>query len=91
VRVILIRLLLLVLPVLVYLAWRYWSHRRALASGQPGLDLKEGPWLWLILAGAALAIGSLVLLRLTAGEPPGGAYVPPRLEDGRIIPGHIDR
>jgi hypothetical protein len=91
VRLILLRLLLVILPVLLFIAWRFWRHRRAVAQGLPGLDLREGPWVWLVSGGLVLAIASLAFAALTGGEPPGGDYVPPRYEDGKIMPSHTDR
>jgi hypothetical protein len=37
--------------------------------------------------GLALLIISLVTWGLLSGSPPEERYVPPRLEDGRIVPG----
>lgn len=88
---VLLRLLLLLLPVAVYLAWRYAIHRRAVRRGAPGLDLTEGPWVWLMIGGLVLMIASFFVLALTTGEEPGGTYVPPRFEDGEIVPGHTVR
>ena len=90
-RVILLRLLLVLLPILLFLAWRFWRNRRAVAQGQPGLDLRDGPWVWLIAGGLVLAIASFGVAGLTGGEKPGGNYVPPRYEDGKVVPSHIDR
>jgi IS5 family transposase len=91
VRLILLRLLLVILPVLLYLAWRFWRHRRAVAQGLPGRDLRAGPGVWLLSGGLVMAIASLAFVGLTGGEPPGGNYVPPRYEDGKIVPSHTDR
>ncbi len=87
----LIRLLILLLPIAVFLGWRYLAHRRAVARGAPGLDLTEGPWAWLWMGGLVLVILSFLVLAFTTGEEPGGVYVPSRYEDGKIIPGHTER
>jgi hypothetical protein len=39
---------------------------------------------------AAVAAGT-VWFALTSGEEPGGVYIPPHVEDGEIVPGHIER
>jgi hypothetical protein len=39
----------------------------------------------MLLAGA-----SLVFTALSRGGEPGGRYIAPRLENGRVIPGHIE-
>jgi hypothetical protein len=70
----------LLLPAVVYLLWL----RFAVAGG----DGREKPWLWLVAAGVALAaivVGALTLSR----EVTDGVYVPPHMEDGRLVPGRI--
>jgi amino acid transporter len=52
--------------------------------------LQEGPWFWLILAGFVLMAGGLVYTALSTGGDAGGAYIAPRYEDGRIVPGRIE-
>jgi hypothetical protein len=51
--------------------------------------LERTPWFLLTVSGIVLACGSLVALALVGGDPPGGSYVPPRIEDGRIVPGEV--
>ena len=43
----------------------------------------------LTATGLVLACASLVSLAFIGGEEPGGAYVPPHIEDGRIVPGEV--
>ncbi len=46
------------------------------------------PWFRLILAGAVLVFVSLVLsVFLTPKNPPESVYQPPRVEDGKVVPG----
>ena len=50
-----------------------------------------GPSMRLVVAAAcvlALLAGTLVWLSLDQALPPGTAYAPARLEDGRIVAGH---
>ena len=82
---------LLLLPLVLYLAWWQLTRGRALAQGRPPPDLSKGPWAWLLAGGLGLAIAGLAYISLTSGEEPGGTYVPPSFEDGRIVPSHIDR
>ena len=76
-------LLPLLLPFLVYAAYV------ALAQGRlpDWLGLDERQWLILGGTGMALMVISLVTWSLLTGSPPEETYIPPRLEDGRIIPG----
>lgn len=61
-----------------------------------------GMWLWLgrrwgnqLLWGTLAAMFVMLVmaawLELTAAVPPDLAYVPPRMENGRIVPGHAVR
>jgi hypothetical protein len=88
-RVLLQYLLPLILPTVLYLLW-WWTigRRRARAAGHPA-GLADGPWFWLIVSGCVLAGGALVYTGLTGGMEAGGDYMPPRLEDGRVVPGHM--
>ena len=45
--------------------------------------LGRTPWFLLTATGMLLACASLVSLAFLGGDPPGGAYVPSRIENGR--------
>ena len=57
-------------------------------SGQE-IDWRDAPWPVLALAGVVLLAAVLLLgvLERPSGQPE--RYVPPRLEDGRIVPGEL--
>ena len=79
----------LVLPTALYFLFVITANRRAAsAPGQP-LWWRAVPWLWLATAGAALVAISLVAFALFGGAPPGTAYRPARLIDGKIVPGQL--
>jgi hypothetical protein len=82
-RVLLQYLLPLLLPFLIYAAYV------ALAHGRPPSWLDLNPKQWAMLGGTGLTLLaiSLVTWGLLSGSPPEERYVPPRLEDGRIVPG----
>jgi hypothetical protein len=73
-------LLPLLLPFVFYIAYVGLARRRLPRW------LDETPWLILLGAGAALLAASLVTWGLLSGAPPEHTYLPPRLEDGRIVP-----
>lgn len=75
----LIALLLFALPLGAFVLWR----RR-----DPEAELSRAMLLLAVLAVAA-AVGGAAWYGLTRREAP-GVYVPPRVEDGRIIPGHTE-
>jgi hypothetical protein len=82
-RVLLQYLLPLLLPFLIYAAYV------ALAQGRVPSWLDLNPKQWAMLGGAGLTLLaiSLVTWSLMTGSPPEEKYIPPRLEDGRIVPG----
>jgi hypothetical protein len=79
-RLLLQYLLPLLLPFLIYLAYV------AATEGRTPAWLDETPWLALAGAGVALLAVSLVTWSVLTGSPTGETYVPPRFEDGRVVP-----
>ena len=83
-RITIIEILSFLLPFALFLIWR----------AQSGHDSSSRPTPVLKLAAAGAAIGVAVLIGLVvfdsmkAGHE-GEQYVPPRLVDGEIIPGHF--
>lgn len=80
----------LVAPSLLYLVWNWVQMRRVLAGkrAEPVPGFADMPWL--VLAGAGVSLLIVVLLGLAffgGGGVPGSEYIPPHLEDGRIVPG----
>jgi hypothetical protein len=87
IRIVLVNLLLLLLPIIVYFGYVYLRRRNA-----PGEDImSDAPIFWLLAGGAALMLIGLIYLGQWETGDPGGKYVPPRFEDGVIVPGHIER
>lgn len=77
----------LVLPTALYLLWlsitRWWQ-----VGGT--IEWQLLPWLWLIGAGVGLTALVLFVVTVHFGTSQRGTYVAPHLEDGRIVPGHIE-
>jgi hypothetical protein len=86
-RILLTIVLPLLLPSALYLLWvtALRPTQDDDATRWTGL-----PWLWLAGAGVALLLIVLFVVTLHFGEPEQGVYVPPRWQDGHIIPGHIE-
>lgn len=76
----------LVLPTLVYLLWLQGARRFA-ASG--ALAWRRLPWVWLALTGVGLTAIVLFVVTVGFGTAMPGIYVPPRVENGQIVPGHF--
>ncbi len=81
-RILLFYLLPFLLPFIGFFTYRFLVTRgRAL--------LQNTPWFVLSTAGLGLVVVSLVSFALIGGWESGGDYVPPRLENGRIVPGEV--
>ncbi len=52
------------------------------------LGLRGRRLVWTVLAGVAVLLAALTWLALSSGFPRSGGYVPARLQDGRVVPGH---
>jgi Family of unknown function (DUF6111) len=82
-RVFLTIIVPLLLPTALYVAWRVLAGRRI---NVPAV------WLWLAVAGLALASAMLVFVSIDFGEPKEGQYVPPHVDEGgAVVPGRIER
>ena len=68
----------------------YTVYLRLLAQEKPSSEARDHPWTILFGAGLLLVAASFVYWGLTEGEPAPGVYVPPHMEDGRIVPGHME-
>lgn len=86
-RIVLIQIALFATPFIVWALYVLIMRRRRAAAG--GV-FDDAPVAWLIVAGVLLAAASLFFLAVSTGSEPGGTYVPPRYEDGRIVPGHVE-
>lgn len=80
-RVFLTIIVPLLLPTALYVLWRA-------LPGRP-LNLPAAS-IWLVVAGLALASLTLVLVSVDFGAPKTGHYVPPHVDSGGVVPGHIE-
>jgi hypothetical protein len=72
----------LALPTVLYLLWLQAAHRPR--------SWRVMPFVWLVGAGVVLLAIVLFVVTVHFGTPQTGVYVPPRVENGRIVPGHIE-
>ena len=78
-------ILLFLLPFALYgLYWRLSGRDR------PDAATRRHPWVLLFVAGLLLVIASFVWWAVSEGDPTEGVYVPPHVENGRIVPGHVE-
>lgn len=102
VRIIITYILPLLLPTIMYFAWASWVRKKIAANHAQAqndddtvtaeeiaaYDIKA-PWFRLILAGVILmGVGLLLTVFLSPKNPPDSVYQPPRIENGKVIPGH---
>jgi len=80
IRVALTILLPLLAPTAIYFLWLSTLGRAAERST---------PWTWLIVGGLVAAGVALVVVGVGTGGNQVGSYVPPHVEDGRVVPGQI--
>lgn len=87
-----LRLILLFLPLVLYLLWRRHVRRKveATESGdQATLDALQSQFMWTVLV-LVVAFGTVAgILAFTNGEDPSRTYVPPHMEDGKVVPGEF--
>ena len=86
----LIHFALVLLPFAVYMLYLIAARKVELSRSATATALRNMPWLWLLGGGLILMAASLVALSLTSGESSEGTYVPPRFEEGEIVPGHME-
>jgi hypothetical protein len=79
----------LIAPTALYLAWN-WIQLRRVAAGkrtEPTPTFAEMPWLVLAGAGVSMLIVSLLAFAVMGGgAKPGSTYIPPHMEDGKLVP-----
>ena len=72
----------LLLPTVLYVLWAGTTRR-----GRPA-GLRQS-WPWLLAAGVAFSGCVLLAAWLRTGGGGNGSYVPPHVEDGRVVPGQL--
>jgi hypothetical protein len=85
IRPILTEILLFLTPFAVYALFLYATRAGVLqVESWPAKTVG-----WLTAAAVLFMIGGFVLLGQLDYQPAGSTYVPPHMEDGKLIPGHF--
>ena len=77
-------LLLFLLPFALYAIFLRLEKRDAEAPQ------RAYPWAALFVSGLALVAASFIYWGITEGSGQQGVYVPPHVENGRVVPGRIE-
>lgn len=79
----------LLAPTIVYVMYLYFiaKNRAAEQEGRRLPEWRRWPWQILIPCGAVLTAISVALLGLPGDAVVPGTYVPPHMENGKIVPG----
>jgi hypothetical protein len=83
-RAVLTIVLPLVLPLVLFVLWRALRIDKALPHW-----FAEVPWVTLLACGVVLSGLTLTAWSLLDRHPVDANYVPPRFEDGKVIPGEF--
>lgn len=78
------------IPLIIYWLWYHHVCRQALIMGQPKPRFRDGPWYWAVLSSLLIAAGCFLFLG-ASHESEKGIYVPPHMEGGTLVPGHIEK
>ena len=74
----------------VWIAYRYFSIKRSGEAPELSRLVTRTPLFFTILASFVLLLASFIWLGLSQSKETGGHYVPPRQENGKIVPGHVE-
>jgi hypothetical protein len=85
IRILALRVLLFAVPFAIYGAYLLLARARSIVPA------RDTPWTMLFISGLALVAASFVYVGLTEGETTQGTYVPAHVENGKIVPGHVDK
>jgi len=85
-RLIFTYLVPLALPIIMYAIWVNYARKK---NPENPMAFFDGPWVWAVAAGIGLLMGTLMTIAVIGRHEPGADYVPPRMEDGRVVPGEF--
>ena len=88
IRLIIENMILFLLPSVAYFTYVYLRM-----ADQPSkrTDIwDDAPLLWLLLAGTVMVLAVTLSFATFDGGKPGQKYVPPHMEDGRVVQGHFE-
>ena len=89
-RTALFHIALLLAPAVLFMIYLIVARKVRLSKSDTAKMLRDLPWPWLLSIGIALMAASLVVLSMSSGDDRGGTYVPPHMEDGKVVPAKVE-
>ncbi|MDP6474482.1 MAG: DUF6111 family protein [Alphaproteobacteria bacterium] len=89
-RTALFHIALLAAPAALFIAYLIIARKVQLSKSDTARMLRELPWPWLLGVGIALMAASLVVISMESGGDREGTYVPPHVEDGKVVPAKVE-
>lgn len=87
--VILLRILLVLLPLVLLIAWIRWRVRTNKGEGLPEKEVKTFKRILFSILAAIIAVGASLKVMDDSSSDVDRVYVPARVENGKLIPGHF--
>lgn len=89
-RILLLRLWPALIPLIFYLLWLRWMKKRAARGIETPPEVLKGVRFWCIVAGFVFVILGFIATDALQPARKEGRYVPPRLENGTLVPAHSE-
>lgn len=77
-------------PLAVYAAWVLYRSGYVARHGGEAPRFEKGPWPLLLFLGAILTLAALATTAMLGGGSTDSHYMPPHLQDGKMVPGHLE-
>jgi hypothetical protein len=90
-RILLTYLVPFLLPLVGYMAWIWYRTWYAEKHGGDAPKFEKGRWPLLLFLGAAFSLSILAFTAFTTGGDPDDVYVPAHMEDGKLVPGRMEK
>ncbi|RIK92585.1 MAG: hypothetical protein DCC73_12480 [Proteobacteria bacterium] len=86
-----VRVILILLPFVIYFLWLRYTKKRAKAAGDSAAEVEaaQGQFVQALGLLVAFMAALFIYLALSSGEDPQKTYVPPHMENGKVVPGEF--
>lgn len=86
-----VRVILILLPFVLYFLWLRYTKKRAEAASDSAAEIAaaQGQFVQALGLLVAFMAALFIYLALSSGEDPQKKYVPPHVENGKVVPGEF--